>query len=178
MKPSLFLGKIFRYFKECYDYLCVYEISKYSGCRLNYVEQGEGGIRISHPENFRIGNTSHLKSNTYIDCDGSVTIGEYFHTGRGLTIFSSNHQYDNTEAIPYSSKSVLLSVIIDDYVWCGANVTICPGVHIGKGVVVGAGSVVTKNVPDFAVVGGAPARIIKYRDKDQFIKLEKKRSFL
>jgi maltose O-acetyltransferase len=62
---------------------------------------------------------------------------------------------------PSLPKSPLL---IDDDVWIGARAMILPGCqHIGKGVIIGAGSVVTKDVPDYAIVGGNPARVIKYR---------------
>ena len=58
-------------------------------------------------------------------------------------------------------------VNIENDVWIGANSVIMPGIHIGNGAVIGAGSVVTKDVPDYAIVGGAPAKIIKYRfEKD------------
>ena len=67
---------------------------KSSGCKIKFVQQGSGGLQIGHANNFFIQNPSHLKSNTYIECEGGVTIGHYFHTGRGLTIFSSNHDYD------------------------------------------------------------------------------------
>jgi maltose O-acetyltransferase len=53
-------------------------------------------------------------------------------------------------------------VVIDD-VWIGGHVIILPGVHIGKGAIVGAGAVVTKDVPEYAIVGGSPAKVIKYR---------------
>jgi acetyltransferase-like isoleucine patch superfamily enzyme len=61
-------------------------------------------------------------------------------------------------------------VIIEDGVWCGCNVTILKGCHIGKGAVVAAGSVVTKNVPPYAIVGGNPAKVIKYRFNEEQIK--------
>lgn len=54
-------------------------------------------------------------------------------------------------------------VVIGNDVWIGMRVIIMPGVTIGNGVVIGAGAVVTKDVPDYAVVGGVPARIIKFR---------------
>jgi maltose O-acetyltransferase len=54
-------------------------------------------------------------------------------------------------------------VIIGDDVWIGTRVTILAGVHIGTGAIIGAGAVVTKDVPDYAVVGGNPARVIKMR---------------
>lgn len=143
-----------------------------SGCKIKFVGQGYGMVEIAKPQNFKIAPTSHLKSSTFIECSGGVTIGEYFHTGRGLTIFSSNHKYDNDESIPYSNYDIKKPVVIKDFVWLGSNVTIVPGVTIGEGAVVGAGAVVTKDVPDCAVVGGNPAKVIKYRDIEQFNKLK------
>ena len=65
------------------------------------------------------------------------------------------HQGGNTEKTP---------LVVEDDVWFGARVIILPGCkHIGKGVIVGAGAVVTKDIPDYAIVGGNPARILKYR---------------
>lgn len=139
--------------------------------------QGHGGISISNAKNFRIGITSHLKSNTYIECSGSVSIGEYVHIGRGLTIFSSNHIYNNDNFIPYDKISENKPVIIKDFVWLGANVTILPGVTIGEGVIIGAGSVVTKSIPDYAVAAGNPAKLIKYRNIETFKKLKEQKNF-
>jgi acetyltransferase-like isoleucine patch superfamily enzyme len=148
---------------------------------INYVRQGFRSPIISSAtgdySKFKIDITSHLKSDTFIECSGGVYIGRYFHTGRGLTIFSSNHIYDNDNYIPYDNVSINKAVIIKDFVWCGTNVTIVPGVTIGEGAVIGAGSVVTKDVSDYAVVGGNPAQIIKYRDIELFKKLKEEGKF-
>lgn len=53
--------------------------------------------------------------------------------------------------------------MIDNDVWIGTRAIIMPGVHIGTGAIIGAGAVVTKDVPDYAVIAGVPARIIKFR---------------
>lgn len=135
--------------------------------------QGEGEVLITGDvSKFSIDPTSHLKSHTFIEASGGVTIGRYFHTGRGLTIYSSNHKYDGAEAIPYGHEYIRKPVVIRDFVWCGANVTIVPGVTIGEGAIVGAGSVVTKDVPEGAIVGGNPAKVIKYRDMIGFNELK------
>jgi acetyltransferase-like isoleucine patch superfamily enzyme len=151
------------------------------GVKINYVDQGFNGIKIISANNdfskFSIHESSHLKSDTIIECSGGVTIGKYFHTGRGLTIFSSNHNYNNAEFIPYDSKIIYRPVHVKDFVWFGANITLVPGVTIGEGVVVGSGSVVTKDIPDYAVIGGNPAKIIKYRDKETFKKLKNEKKY-
>jgi len=152
----------------------VMRFEKKTNLKIKFIGQGFGGIDIMGDiSKFYIDETSHLKSATAIETSGGVRIGRYFHSGRGLTIFSTNHNYDDASMIPYDSKVIEKPVIIKDFVWCGANVTIVPGVIVGEGVVIGAGSVVTKDVPDYAIVGGNPAVIIKYRNKERFEKLKK-----
>ncbi|MET2984690.1 acyltransferase [Aureibaculum conchae] len=109
---------------------------------------------------------------------GKIEIGNYFHTGQKLTIISTNHNYDNAEAIPYDKVKIHKPVIIKDFVWLGDSVIIIPGITIGKGVIAAAGAVITKDVPDFAIIGGNPAKVIKYRDIDAFKDLESKNKFL
>lgn len=139
------------------------------GVPLNFVAQGGFDFEIMGDiSRFSIAETSHLKSGTYIETSGGVRIGRYFHPGRGLTIFSTNHNYQNCKRIPYDEVEIERAVTIGDFVWCGANVTIVPGVTIGEGAVIGAGSVVTRDVPPMAVVGGNPAQVIKYRDAAHF----------
>jgi acetyltransferase-like isoleucine patch superfamily enzyme len=143
------------------------------GFKINFISQGEGGLSLSGDlSNFKIDETSHLKANTFIECSGGVSIGKYFHTGRSLTIFSTNHNYDNASMIPYDELVVKKPVLIKDFVWCGSNVYILPGCTIGEGAVIGGGSVVTKDIPDYAVVGGNPAKIIKHRNISSFQKLK------
>lgn len=157
---------------------CKYYRYRKFGIDLNFVNQGNGSVEIvGDLTKFKIHTTSHLKSATFIEASGGVSIGSYFHTGRGLTIFSTNHNYNSTEKIPYDSNDLIAPVVIEDFVWCGANVTILPGVTIGEGAIIGGGAVVTKNVLPFTVVGGNPAKIINKRDIDLFIKLKKESKF-
>lgn len=176
-RVKLILGRFASYLKNCEEYYNHNLYLKQSGQTFTFVNQGNGGLSIGHPENLKIDPTSHFKSNSFIECMGGVEIGRYFHTGRGLTIFSSNHDYNSEEFIPYGKKSVLKPVVIKDFVWCGANVTICPGVTIEEGAVIGAGAVVTKDVPKCAVVAGNPAKIIKYKDIDNFERLKNEGKF-
>jgi acetyltransferase-like isoleucine patch superfamily enzyme len=155
-------------------------MEKRIGIRIKYVGQGFNMPKISSCTdiyNFSIAHSSHLKSDTFIECSGGVTIGECFHPGKGLTIFSTNHNYKSELSIPYDAKIIERPVVIKDFVWCGANVTIVPGVTIGEGVVIGAGSVVTKDVPDYAVIGGNPAKIIKFRNIELFKKLKEEKKY-
>lgn len=176
-KIKFVLGKIAYILMFLADKYVIYQAENKSGCKINYVCQGFNSIEIGNPQNFKIDKTSHLKSDTFIECQGGVEIGAFFHTGRGLTIFSSNHDYNSKDFIPYGRESICKKVTIKDFVWCGANVTILPGVTIGEGCIIGAGSVVTQNIPDYAIAAGNPAKVIKYRDVDTFLKLKEERKY-
>lgn len=75
-----------------------------------------------------------------------------------------SHDFYHGDAIPYGSQFSKKRVVIGDNVWIGSDVTISGNINIGDGAVVAIGSVVVKNVPRCAVVGGNPAKVIKYRD--------------
>lgn len=83
--------------------------------------------------------------------------------GPDVSILTHTHNIERTD-IPMGQQGMRVSeVIIGNDVWIGMRVVIMPGVRIGIGVVIGAGAAVTKDVPDYAVVGGVSARIIKFR---------------
>ena len=108
---------------------------------------------------------------------GDVRIGNYLHTGKNCKIMLGSHDYDNGDMIPYGFSYVSKSVVIDDFVWLGDDVIICGNVHIGEGAIIAIGSVVVKDVPNYAIVGGNPAKIIKYRDVEHFNKLKAENKF-
>lgn len=126
---------------------------------------------------FKIDSTSHLKSGTLIECTGGVYIGKYFHPGRALTIFSANHNWEDSTKIPYDEVIIKRPVTIKDFVWIGANVTILPGVTIEDGAIIAGGSVVTKNVNLGQIVGGNPAKVIKERNIKEFNTLKSLKMF-
>ena len=95
---------------------------------------------------------------------GKVIIGKNVMMGPDVCIYARNHAFARTD-IPMNAQGFDIEkpVVIEDDVWIGAKAIILPGVHIGTGAIIGAGAVVTKNVPNYAVVGGNPAHIIKMR---------------
>jgi acetyltransferase-like isoleucine patch superfamily enzyme len=105
-------------------------------------------------ENLSIGDFSTL-GKVEIALHDKVTIGKYVCVNDGVVILSASH--DVSDAL-WSHKKAPIS--IDDYAWIATNAIILPGVHIGKGAVVGAGAVVSKNVNDYAIVIGNPAKEI------------------
>ena len=88
-----------------------------------------------------------------------------------------SHDYDSGDRIPYGAAYTNKQVVIDDFVWIGSDVIISGNVHIGEGAIVAIGSVVVKDVPPMAIVGGNPAKIIKYRDEEHFKQLKKQGKF-
>ena len=84
--------------------------------------------------------------------------------GPEVVVFTSNHNINRTDIpIKYQGNTPMEPVYINDDVWIGSRAIILPGVSVGKGAVVAAGAVVTQNVPDFAIVGGNPAKVLKVR---------------
>ena len=96
--------------------------------------------------------------------NGKAIIGNNVMMGPDVCIYVRNHAFDRTD-MPMNLQGFTTEkpVVIEDDVWIGARVIILPGVHVGTGAVIGAGAVVTKDVPDYAVVGGNPAHILKMR---------------
>ncbi|MDX1912530.1 MAG: acyltransferase [Saprospiraceae bacterium] len=118
------------------------------------------------------GDNCHINGGLHILGKGKVKIGRYFHAGEDLTIITQNHTFDTGNAIPYGSGYHIEDVEIEDFVWIGHRVILLPGVRIGEGAIVGAGAVVTRDVAPLAIVGGNPARLLRYRNRDHFEQLK------
>ena len=88
-----------------------------------------------------------------------VTIGDYCQMAPNVAIYTAGHPiYPTTRN---SSWEYGKAVTIGDNVWLGGNTVVCPGVHIGSNTVIGAGSVVTKDIPDWVIAAGNPCRVIR-----------------
>lgn len=106
------------------------------------------------------------RSGIGIDADihGPVSIGNDVMMGPRCTILTRNHNIgDLTVPMNQQGFGEFLPVTIEDDVWIGANVTIMPGVRVGRGSVLAAGAVVVRDVPPLAVVGGVPAKVLRFR---------------
>src|SRR5690606_13730549 len=108
----------------------------------------------------------------FINGGGGVTIGEWVGIGPDSKIWSVNHRFEDPETPLLLQGYEKQPVVIEDDVWLGANVFIAPGVTIGRGTIVAAGSVVNKNIPAFALVCGNPGRVIGWRKKPESSRME------
>lgn len=149
------IGKIIRL------YLCR-NIFEYCGKNVNI----ERGASFGSGEHVRIGDRSGIGINCCIP-DGSI-IGKFVNMGPNCYIHARNHRFDRID-IPMQQQGYTerRPVIIDDDVWVGRDVTIMIGRHISKGSIVAANSVVTKDFPEYSIIGGNPARLIRSRKKEE-----------
>ena len=117
-------------------------------------------FKVSQPTNLIIGQHSVINNHCRFDNRFPIRIGSSVSISYGTMILTKGHDIDSAD---FSTKGA--PVVIDDYVWLCANVLVLPGVTIGTGAVVLSGSVVTKSVEPYAVVGGNPARFIRQRTR-------------
>lgn len=124
-------------------------------------------VKIQVPESVTIGNNVSLNDNVWIaannDPHGSIVLGDNVLVGPFTIIHSGNHNYESPE-IPIVRQGFRFSkIFIGEDVWIAARCTILSGVTIGKGSVIAAGSVVTKDILPFSIVAGVPAKVIGKR---------------
>lgn len=121
-------------------------------------------VYIIFSHRMSVGRRVAINVGTYIDAGGTLEIGDHVMIGPHCVISTRDHSTDPI-GVPMCHQPVQYGKIrIGNDVWIGANVCIRRGTSIGEGSVIGAGSVVTKDVPPNAIVGGIPARILRFRD--------------
>ncbi|WP_246608472.1 acyltransferase [Paenibacillus agaridevorans] len=135
---------------------------------------------LFYPDSFRIGDRSYIAGgaivrNTHLimgkDCSinayavvsGRITIGDGVRIASHVSLYGFNHGYASTEIPIFQQPHTSLGIMIGDDVWIGAGAVILDGVRIGSHVIVAAGAIVTKDVPDYAIVGGNPAKVLRSR---------------
>lgn len=121
------------------------------------------GVWITPGRGLTLKDDVDLALDVVIDTSGGVEIGERVLVGHRTCIISSNHAVPLGRGRIFGAGRVDAPVVIENDVWLGANVLVLPGVRIGEGAVIGAGSVVTRSVPPMAVAVGNPARVVRER---------------
>jgi len=142
--------------KRIRAFLCRFMVKK-CGNNVNI----ERGAKFTY--DMEIGDNSGLGVNTLLG-DG-IIIGDNVMVGMDTVILTRNHKHDDiTRPIREQGSEETSPVVIEDDVWIGVRVIILPGVRIGRSSIIGAGAVVTKDIPPFSLAGGNPAKVIKKRD--------------
>lgn len=133
----------------------------------------------------RVGNHSYGELNfVSFNWNSKLFIGNYVSIAENVTfLLDADHYVDHISTYPFKAKLLPPfeneavskgNIVIDDDVWIGYGATILSGVHVGQGAIIAAGAVVAKDVPPYAIVGGVPAKVIKYRfDEDAIRELMK-----
>ncbi len=131
------------------------------------------GAQFFYPAKVVIGDDSIIGQNVFLDGRDSLIIGNHVDIASDVMIYNSEHDINSEDFHPTTAP-----VEIGDYVFIGPRAIILPGVKIGKGAVIAAGAVVTKDVNDYVIVGGVPAQIIgERRIQDLHYKLGRARLF-
>ena len=121
------------------------------------------GVYLLEIENLVLGDNVSIHPMCYIDASGGIKIGSDVSIAHGSTVLSSTHNYEK-QSIPIKDQGIKLKkTIIEDNVWIGSKATILFGITIGYGSIIGASTVVTKNVPTNSIMAGIPGKIIKNR---------------
>jgi len=151
-------------------YASVYAVTRFS-LRLMGVKFGRNLIAflittIESPQKISIGANVWISKNVAFYATNGITIGNDVVIAKDVSFISANHGFRN-KSLKVNKQGMEVGappIVIGSDVWIGEKAIILKSVNIGNGAVVGAGAVVTKNVPNYAVVAGNPARIIAYRE--------------
>lgn len=121
------------------------------------------GCYFKYPEKISVGDNVSFQPMCFIGAAGGVQIGNNVSMAHGSTILSTTHTFEQIDVpIKYQPMRLAETIIADD-VWVGCGVTILAGIRVGTGCVIGANSTVTKDIDDYMVVAGSPAKVIKGR---------------
>lgn len=116
---------------------------------------------IIEPRNLKIGKNTHINRYCLLDCRGGIAIGDDVSISFNVKLITGSHNINS----PHFSSS-FAPIVIEDNVWIGAGAIILKDTVVGKGSVICAGAVVTKDVPSYSVVAGVPAKVIEKRSED------------
>ena len=117
-------------------------------------------------EGLKIGENVGIAANAFIAVRGNIEIGDNTIFGPGVSIHAENHNFSENDKPIRLQGATRKGIKIGSDCWIGAKVVILDGVTIGEHAIIAAGAVVTKDVPDYAIAGGVPAKIIKMRKEE------------
>lgn len=124
-------------------------------------------LRVTTPKLLRIGSHCNFGQGVFITAGGGVTMGDYVGMGPDSKVWSVNHRFEDPD-VPWLNQGYdYKEVVIGDDVWIGASAFVMPGVNIGKGSIISAGTILSKSVPPFSIVAGNPGRVVGWRKKPE-----------
>jgi acetyltransferase-like isoleucine patch superfamily enzyme len=123
------------------------------------------GVRVNKPKNINIGDNVALNKGVIVDTSGvtKIIIHDDVIIGPYTVIRSDNHVFERTDIPIRMQGHKGKEIVIEEDCWLGAHCVILSGVHIGKGSVIGASSVVNRDIPEYSIAIGSPAKVIRYR---------------
>jgi len=120
-------------------------------------------VRITSPENLDIGDWGAAGHYTFLNATGGIKIGAWAAVTHRCILNTVNHVYEDPEAPVRLQGLEVAPIVVEDDAWLGSGVYVMPGVTIGRGAIVGANSVVTRDIPAYSIAAGIPARPIRRR---------------
>lgn len=165
---ELIIGVILNYFpNNLINKIPIYSVRHLYYKKIMKIKIGKGSsihlnttIRRLNMEVASIGENSVINRESYIDFAGGLEIGNNVSISSRAIIITADHIPDS-----HDFKFRKRKVIIEDWVWVGTGAILLPGIKVGEGAIIAAGSIVTKNVEPYSIVGGNPAKFIRNRGK-------------
>jgi acetyltransferase-like isoleucine patch superfamily enzyme len=123
------------------------------------------GVTCWFPEGVSIGKHVTINEGVFLDGFGGLTIGDHCRIAHGCSFISEDHIFDDRNVPIWQQGKRAGAIVLEEDVWCGCGVKVMRGVTIGRGSVVAAGAVVTRDIPPYSIAMGVPARIVGVRGR-------------
>lgn len=169
LKKMLWLFFTGRMFKDLLALWAYYSVNHSLGLRQALIGKSSkvhSTVILRQAKNIIIGEHSLINHNNVLQAgkaNAKIQIGNYVHTGANVMMIAFDHGFYTRDIPTIQQDYEEADIVIEDDVWIGGGAIILAGVTIGKGAIVAAGAVVNKDVPKYAIVGGVPAKVLKYR---------------
>lgn len=144
---------------NCPFWFCRKLVYNLAGLKIGHKSKIHVGARFFEPKNIRVGEDTLVGEFAFIDGRDELIIGNHVDIASQVLIYNSEHDVGSDDF-----RAITAPVVIEDYVFIGPRSIILPGVKIGRGAIIAAGAVVTKDVPGFKIVAGVPAKEIGERE--------------
>lgn len=163
---AVFCGSLFVDMLKLTAYYCVNHTLGRRQAKVGKGSKIHSTVILRQAYNIEIGEGCLINHNNVLQAgkvDGRIKIGNYVHTGANVMMIAFNHAFDTREIPTIKQDYYDADIVVGNDVWIGGGSVILAGVTIGDGAIIAAGAVVNKDVPPFSIVGGVPAKVLKYR---------------